>query len=679
GATFDGRIYAAAVYNGIAGTQVAAPDFTAQDPEDDSFSDSHGLVWTVRGQAALTDPSILGSGTITKFLPSWDRTTRDARMEITALGARRSLGVGDEPLRSSLFRDLSVKANVVAYWPMEDAAGSTSLASGIPGHPAMSFVGAVSLASYGGFAASQSIPTFSAPPVDASYATGEIPAYSGAADQRTIALVHVPSSGVSSSERSLLEFGATGTAARWVVEVLPGVGNLKVTAYNAAGTELFNSGPLGFSVNGQHIMVSLWLQQSGANINWQLATFDIAGAAGSANGTLASNTYGRFTYGTAGPSFDLAGTAIGHLAVINGDVNSIWDLIGRSLVAWTGETAGNRIARLAREAGIGLRVVADPAVTEELGPQKTTALMSALDAAVEIDMGWYGERRDRPSLLYRPRVDMYNQDPALTLDMSAGVIANPFQPPLDDTQVRNDITITREGGSSYRAVQETGPNNIQTRRDDPQGIGSRYTDSKTLNLYIDGQLPNQTSWRLFLSTVSEHRVAALEIEMNHHPELQQAVLKLEGGDLVRITNPPAGLPPGPLDLIAVGWAHTITDQQWRVRIICAPGSPWTVAAASDGTTDRRAHAYGSTVVSDFHAGIDTSLTVATTAGYPRWTTDSANLPMKIVASGVVLNVTAISSATPQVFTVSATPVNGVVKTIPAGAAVQVLRPMPVPL
>lgn len=54
--------------------------------------------------------------------------------------------------------------------------------------------------------------------------------------------------------------------------------------------------------------------------------------------------------------------------------------------------------------------------------------------------------------------------------------------------------------------------------------------------------------------------------------------------------------------------------------------------------------------------------------------------MEIVVAGVVLRVTAITgSSSPQTFTVDATPLNGVVKTIPAGEAVQVHQPMNIPL
>jgi hypothetical protein len=83
----------------------------------------------------------------------------------------------------------------------------------------------------------------------------------------------------------------------------------------------------------------------------------------------------------------------------------------------------------------------------------------------------------------------------------------------------------------------------------------------------------------------------------------------------------------------------------------------------------------SATAASFDAGTDTSLSVATSQG-PLWTTDSGDLPLDIESAGVVLRVTAISgTSSPQTFTVTQTPVNGVVKTIPSGSAVRLFQPM----
>ena len=106
--------------------------------------------------------------------------------------------------------------------------------------------------------------------------------------------------------------------------------------------------------------------------------------------------------------------------------------------------------------------------------------------------------------------------------------------------------------------------------------------------------------------------------------------------------------------------------------------PFTVFELED-TTNGRIDTAGSQTSGSFDAGTDTSLTVVTTAERP-WinSTDHASMfPFHIRISGVVLNVTAISGSTsPQTFTVTQAPVNGVTKTIASGSAVHI-HPIPV--
>jgi hypothetical protein len=71
------------------------------------------------------------------------------------------------------------------------------------------------------------------------------------------------------------------------------------------------------------------------------------------------------------------------------------------------------------------------------------------------------------------------------------------------------------------------------------------------------------------------------------------------------------------------------------------------------------------------------LTVATTSGPVAINSADhpGDFPFRIRVAGVVLEVTAVSGATsPQTFTVTQTPLNGVVKTIPSGSSVQVADP-----
>lgn len=74
-----GSVYRAQVYNGIAGTLVANPDFSAQPVGTTPFADSAGRNWTYSGTAAIID-SVASSA-------AWARTTAQAHTGSWSLGA----------------------------------------------------------------------------------------------------------------------------------------------------------------------------------------------------------------------------------------------------------------------------------------------------------------------------------------------------------------------------------------------------------------------------------------------------------------------------------------------------------------------------------------------------------------------------------------------------------------
>lgn len=90
-----GLIYAAQVLDGIDGTVVANPDFTAQTPGDTSFSDDAGLTWTVNGNAEIVGDFVAGTDTSlwvhTTQGPLWGVTgdaNIDLPFDLASLGAR---------------------------------------------------------------------------------------------------------------------------------------------------------------------------------------------------------------------------------------------------------------------------------------------------------------------------------------------------------------------------------------------------------------------------------------------------------------------------------------------------------------------------------------------------------------------------------------------------------------
>lgn len=671
-------IYGAELRSGIGGTVVADPDFTTLASTDTELTDDAGRTWTLHAGVGVVDTSVRGTAAIPDWKPQWDETGIAALMKVRAAGILEQLGHGKEPLRSSLYRDLFVRDNIVGYWPLEDAEGSTSFAGGKPGIPPARPIGSVtagSEANFSSIAATATVGTESG----LSGIIADVPAYTPTDRQRLICLVEAPENGTPATAL-LLDFRCTGTVRRVAVNIDTS-GDLELFMFDVDGTELLASGTGTFELNANPKALSILLTQNGSNIDWQLGAF-IEGeeSIGFIDGTVTGETYGRFTQASCGASSNLGGTKFAHLAVINDDQDGdIWDIMFDALPAWAGERALARQTRLCEELGIPFMAigpdVSTPGVgSEPMGPQGIAAFLDLAGECGDAELGPFGERRDAYALLARARENLYNQEPALTLDLAEGVVINPFEAPLDTQSVRNDVTVTRKDGSSFRAVKTSG---ALSTADPPEGLGGSYPADPQLNIESDERLRDQATWRLWLGTTDQHRMPKIEIEMEHHTDLVDEMLALRRGDIILIQNAGDlyGLPPGDLRLMFLGSSDVFTDQTWHVTLNCAPGDPWTVGTFSDGTDEQRFDTDGSTVQStNFVAGTSTSLSVATTLG-PLWTTDDTEVPFDINADGAILTVTDIAgSSSPQTFTVSTTVKNGVARLLPQGSDVRLANP-----
>lgn len=632
---FQGDVYAFELRSGIDGSSVVNPDFATLDAGATTFTDQAGRSWTVSGPAGITDPSVRFSGEVSSWPSRWQLSGNDAWVSIEASGIRRRLGQGASPLRSPLFRDISTRPSVVAYWPLEDGVDATSFAAGREGDTSvLSIQGLADLASFDEFIASGPLPTFKTPVSGSSSAESNVAFYTGATKQRFFTLVAVPSAGMPAIRR-LFTLRTAGTTGTWGVEIDSG-GFLRIVVRDFDDVLVLTTGFSGTSINGVPQMLSLLLTKAGQDIDYQLLRFIPGSSVGSVaqSGTLAAFQFDRFTRVLIGPSaFSSDGVAFGHATILDDDVDSIWDLIGSSLIAWAGESALDRIVRLSDEEGIPLRVVGNDSHT--VGPQRIETFLDLIDSATEVDLGILSDDRDALRMLYRASRTLYNQPIALTLDYAAAQVAPPLEPVEDDQATRNDIVIKRTDGSSARAVLESGPLSIQPP---PDGIG-RYDESIDINVHSDGQLPHQAGWRLHLGTVDEARYPQITADLAAIPSLTIAATAVRAGDRIQITNPPNWLPPDTIDQLAQGGTEQLTPYRHTITYNTAPASPWSIGVIG-GDVLGRADTLASRVSADVTSAA-TSIPVLTEAG-PSWTVDGAQMPFDMRAGGEVMRVSAVA-------------------------------------
>lgn len=277
------------------------------------------------------------------------------------------------------------------------------------------------------------------------------------------------------------------------------------------------------------------------------------------------------------------------------------------------------------------------------------------------------DRLDSPGLVARARAEDYNAEPSLTLSYAAGEIAPDLELVDDDQALRNDITVSRPGGSSARAVLESGPLSVQAP---PAGVG-RYDEQVELALYSDAQLSDAAGWLLHLGTVDESRYPTVRVDLRDDPHLIADVLALDIRHRIRLTDLPPFLPPGPVDLLVEGYVERIGLLTWDIEYTCVPASPWDVATADDPVFGR-VGTDGAQLAAD--VGPDETMLLVTTTAGPLWTTDAGDFPFRIELGGEVATVVSVSgNSAPQTFTVSRA-TNGVRKAHAAGTEIRLARP-----
>jgi hypothetical protein len=246
----------------------------------------------------------------------------------------------------------------------------------------------------------------------------------------------------------------------------------------------------------------------------------------------------------------------------------------------------------------------------------------------------------------------------LVLDFAQGHIADPPEPIDDDQRVRNDWTVSRKDGSSARVIDEA---HVTEHL--------RYDDSIEINPSTDDVLLDHAAFRVHLGTYEELRWPSVALNLARNSTLIDKFLSLQVGSVATISNPPAQLPVGTVQLVIEGWTQTLTPFGWDAVLNCSSNEPWRLPPLDD------AGLVLDSDVSSVNAAVTSSalsLAVVRPAGTQPWSATA--VPFDIDVTGEAMTVTAVAGAgTVQTFTVTRA-VNGVVKAHNAGEPVTVLTP-----
>ncbi|MEU5769793.1 hypothetical protein ABZ782_28150 [Streptomyces asoensis] len=623
------------VRSGIDGTLVADADFRGLADGAAGFTDSVGRTWTVNGTARVRKRADRFVGEISAWPPKWDVSGNDRWMPVEAAGVLRRYGQGAAALQSPLRRRIP-SYSPLAYWPLEEGAQATRAYSPIPGVAPLA-LSHVNWAASDGLISSGPLPVWAAGTGPSAVMQATVPAPTGATTGWQVAWIYRLDTPPPTTLRTFMRINASGTVREWRVQSKDS--QSKVLGLDVDGNTLVDQA-IGTSndIFGTWVQCNFRVSESGGTVTWTVTWSDIHGNGGAFSSTVAG-TAGRVTNLGSPPggfSSELDGMAMGHIGVFSTTTTAAYT---SALDAWTPEPAGERMLRLAMEEDLPLSVRGVIARQEEMGAQRMLTLLELLGECGDSDGGILMEHRSRAALRYRGRATLYNQSPALTLSYtSQGEIAPPLEPIADDADTINDVTVTRIDGSSARVVLEDGPLSVQSP---PGGIG-RYDTSVQRSLASDEQAGPIAGWLLHLGTWDAPRYPVVHVNLAAAPHLINTVLGVDQGDVIRLTNLPADVPPGDVDLIVQGYTESFDQYAWDIYFTCTPAGPWTVGVVGD-TTRARADTAGSQLAAAATSSA-TALHLLTTA-QQRWITSALRpgaFPFNMRVGGEVVSVSAIT-------------------------------------
>jgi len=664
---FTGKIYVYQLRSSIGGTVVATMDATAQARGTTTWADGAGSpnTWTLEASAEITDADYRFHSEIYEFPPEWDPSGNDVYVRINASDVVERLTSGEKPLKSPIFRNLT-RYTLDGYWPMEDDFTSTTQIGAYAGRPGYVTSGAFGTAT--DLPGTAGALTFTD---DTAYASGQ-ELRPAAATGTSFALWYFKMNVIpGSSVEFFASYYSGGTVYKATV-------NCDATTYtlnirDASGAALATS-VSGFGTGAepdQWLAMRLKMTQSGGTINWEWAWYPVGGAVLYGQSGSFSGTFGRPWRWISWPYTGKTNLLLAHVALAREDLDFEGaDFVG-STNGYIAETARRRAIRLSAEENvpfwwIGAQTIDSDDASPPMGAQGLLTYSDLMQEAAATDGGIMYAPRDKLGLCIRSYYSMLNRDYP-SLDYSSKHLSGRLTP-RELRDIKNDVTITRAGGTSGRAVEAEGPNGTT--------LAGTYDVSIPRSVAADDQLVPMAEREVFFGTWNELRQTTMQVELHRAPlladtDLSAAVATLDIGTPVAIENLPlyAG---GPDDAICqvLGYAETLHNLMRTFVFNTVPYGTYLVGTY--GTAGRRYAAKFTTLKTSIDDN-DTSLTF--TMSDTRETWDTTSEPYDVIIAGERMTVTSMGALAGSDQTATVTRgVNGISKSISAGEVVQIWMP-----
>jgi hypothetical protein len=645
----------------------------------------------VRARVILNgnDPAgsyLLFQGRAAAFQPGFDTVdgTRYAIVAVTAAGAFRPLGQGQQQLASTLRQYTATVSNLVAYWPMEDPTGALQLAGGTPATAPMTMVGTVNPGSDSTVVSSDALPVFSS-----GSAIAWFPPYMGSGAFQFRALMVWPAVASALPDQTVVfRLFVTGSVlSSWDVLYVAG-GGVRIIAYSGT-ISAFDSGTVAMAVDGSSGQFGISLATSGSDIAVQLSYLKVgAVAAVYYNSTATGQLVGVADHVLLLPDGTTNSTiALGHVT-LQSQATDIFET-AQPLNAYDGEMSYDRVSRVLGLAGYSACFAITDGVSypSRMGPQRIDTPLNLIRECEATDGGILADGHG-DSLVFMTHVVLENLPPAFTVDATTQLMP-PFPPVDDDQQLRNSWTVSQRDGASvtYTNSDPGDPNSTVN-------VG-QYPDSVAVNVFsnADPEVGTRTggfglkaqmnlaSWMVHRDTPDGYRIPQFQMAFHRNPELLPAFIgNLTGSavarmDVSNLASVYPQMPPWTAQYLIVGYTYSIDQFQWDATTNVIPYEPWHVGVVAQlsgdtGVNVMRLDTVGSSLALPADGGA-TALSVAST-DKGLWTTTPDDFPFQVKVSGIPVTVTNITGgSSPQTFTVDPTTV---IKSLPVSSDVRLWNP-----
>lgn len=522
----------------------------------------------------LVTYSIRFHGEASEWPISFDPSTVNVTVAVTAAGPRRRLSRPSTPLVSVYDAAIAGQSAVLEYWPMEDGDAATQFSNVIVGGSPAPVTASIDLASDDTWVSSDPLPTYTGTSSSSFLVRPYTP--SGTGQQvRFWAQVNCPTI----NQGWDLIVDTTG-AHYFVFEFVPDSNLGAISMFNyATGALESTNGPFDIAFWAQNgCRFSVELKQNGTGIDFNVKGYTPGDSTGFTFGTVtaAASTLGRISGVRAANNGVDVTTVFGQLTVEN-HITSQFDLGGATMISgYNGESAYARADRVATSNGVAHTMVGTAGDTELMGVQEKDTTLNLFDEAAFVDGGISEESVTSFELVWRTRATLLAQTPSPSLAITRLM---DLQQTTDDQRTQNDVTVTRINGASSRRVATSGLT--------PALVGT-YAAGYDLSLSLDSRTGPQAEWRLSQGSLDIPRfpVVAFDAVTGLTSGLRTDLVGLRVGYTMQVTalgGTALGIQ-SPMVMRALGWSETFLPGQWLWEINAVPGSPYSDAFILDSSS-----------------------------------------------------------------------------------------------